>query len=136
MFMSQWFISNRQEDARDNENNMLIWVAKEHLDEREEHDMNGDGVADIQVRSWCNGDVKNLAISEYGYEVLGDNMSEDIREGQDMNSLIDLFKEREETREAALTGIEEIIKWVAIGAVVIGATYVSVKIIPPLIDKR
>jgi len=82
--------------------------------------------ADIMIIYYRNGEVIQVALNEKGKEYLNGH-SQTVKKGKDFD---DLLRDITET-----SWIQNMVTWIAIGAVAIGGVYLAVKIIPMLVER-
>jgi len=83
--------------------------------------------ADVEERTYHNGEVLDVALNQTGKDFLG-GYAQTVRQGIDMQSLFDQINNED--------NLMNIIKWVVIGVVAIGGVYIAVKVIPGLIGRK
>ncbi|MEW6624603.1 MAG: hypothetical protein AB1420_16015 [Bacillota bacterium] len=84
-------------------------------------DVNGDGISDVEVRTFGNGHVIEIALNEVGYKFIGGS-ARTIKEGLKFDDLYkDIYGKAEWWKSLVTYGI--------IAAIAIGGIYVAVKLI-------
>jgi len=82
--------------------------------------------ADIMIIYYRNGEVIQVALNEKGKQYLN-GYSQTVRKGKDFDDLLEDL--------AGTSWIQNVVTWIAIGAVAIGGVYLAVKIIPMLVER-